>query len=458
MQSEQDLRAAYASICSLHERGVWRPGPIRNIGLRLTSMDGPSEAGLAALGRLLRYARTEIGIDFDVQGGGAGCFDVVLGADDGDPQAVENAILSDTHFQTLLAEFNVHLSRLRLPAGSRAYAGFIPIKAGLVTNRQPSAQGKPTEPVGALGSDFTDQLNFALVEFHILDLKARLEKSAMLKRIWRRINLQLGDIRERRFQSEVARLDFVAGDAFTTLLETVPSKGILLSIHGYANGFESSMASFSKFLYRTGLDRLDHFPILFGWPSEQNPLGYLPQSRVALNCRSALADTIEMLGATARGRQVSVIAHSHGNDMLVAVARDRANANKTPRLDHCVFVEPDVDAQYLSREIDLIMQATERLTIYHSENDRALAIAGALFQDKRAGQIGVQFQGRQLGLEAVEVIDATDVAAGFMKHAPHVDAIEVIYDIRDAIEGRGPEARTLLPGLTARAWRIKPVR
>jgi len=119
-------------------------------------------------------------------------------------------------------------------------------------------------------------------------------------------------------------------------------------------------------------------------------------------------------------------------------------------------VEPDVDETFLEQRLMKLLNICKKLTIYHSENDRALAISSFLFDSKRAGQIGMELQSTMT--QRVEIIDASKVAQGIMRHAPHVDSPEVINDIHYAIRDTVPKDRFYLSELdAARArWIVNP--
>jgi esterase/lipase superfamily enzyme len=458
MQTFDELRSTFAKIVALYERGTWRYGPIRSVGLRLTSIGTPEDATVDSLAALIDYSRSEFGIDFDLQGGGIGCFDLVLGADGGNTAALENAIVDDPHFQVLLGEMNIHLARLHLPTGTQAYAGYIPITAGLTTNRARAPSGNPANLLELFGPDLGDKVSFGIAEFHVLDFADGESKASLVARVWKKVMLGLGDIRNKRREYNLVKLDLVDDEQFRKLVQAVKAKSLLVSVHGFANDFPAAMTSFGEFVYKTGLDRLGHFPVLFSWPSAGNPLKYLPETEIAANSQLSFAHVINLLSSVSQGRPLSVVAHSHGNRILLEVARDRANLQAQPRLSRLVFVEPDINARYMSERLDQLAAAASGLTFYHSENDMALAIAKRLFQAKRAGQGRISLSKALPSAVSIEVIDASRVASGLVKHSPHVDAAEVIYDIRDALEGKPAVSRGLIPSTERECWSINSIR
>lgn len=454
MQTSAELRARYATIRQLHDRGIWRHGPVRQTNLRLTSTSETPDISVKALESLLGYARDRLDVDLDLQGGGTGCFDLVLGSNGDRGKAIEHAILNDPHFQVLLGEVNVNLARVRLEGGYQAYASHIQFNAGMATNRVRN----PNPVVGDLRTCFNaqlaDEVSFAVAEFHVLDLARSPGTVPIAHRIWKAVTLGLGDIRNRRESYEVARIDYVDAPAFEALLRQVDAESLVVSLHGYANDFSDAMMSFGKFVNKTRIYQMGHFPILFSWPSPGEPMMYFSDTDMAANSQDPFASVVNLVGRAAGKRSVSAIAHSHGNKILVEVARDRAHQGAKPLFRRMIFVEPDVNAHYMAGKLELLTAATSGMTFYHSENDRALAVAERLFGGKRAGQVGVQVPRQVADSADVEVVDASRVAVGWTKHAPHVDAIEVIHDIRDVIEGKPPLKRGLIPCSGVGCWSI----
>lgn len=455
MQSKEELATAYKRVCQFYGRGTWRIGPPRPLKLRITTLDGPEQMTLGGLEKVIDYSREQLGVEFDLIGGGVGCFDLVLGAHEGRAEEIEEAIERDEQFQALLNGLNAHIVRLRSPTGTSSYAAYSWIKAGLITNRCPNlSDPQPIYPAEAFSSELSDEVSFGIVEFQVLDFQSGQSRPSLMRRVWSKVRLGLGDVSSKRFDAEATRIDIIDKERFNELLVDADFQSLTMAIHGFANGFAEALESFSRLIYNTGLDRLGHFPVLFSWPASPNPTTYLPQSNVAKNSRKSLAQAVELLCDAAQDRPVNTLAHSHGNDMLVEVARDRANAKSQPPLHRAVLVEPDIDAQYLSGEIELLSRAASGMTLYHSSNDVALALSRALFGASRAGQTGVEVSN---DMASIEVIDASNVARGLMKHSPHVDVAEVIYDIRDVLEGRSAQQRGLISGATHGAWKVKPL-
>ncbi len=451
MAETEGLRARYGSVSALHARGIWRHGPVRATNLRLTSWRDPSEISVETVERFVEYAE-HLGVHLELQGGGAGCFDLVFGSEDDGGKALERAILGDEHFQVLLAEMNVNLARVRLGGGYRAYACHARFNGAIITNRRQRAGITGGEPLRLFGNETADELRFAIAEFHALDFAAT--PGSAINRVWKAITLNLGDVRTRRQSYELVRLDLVDAETLKRLLGELTASSFLVCVHGYANDFTSAAGSFAEFIAKTHVYARGYFPILFSWPSPGEPMLYLRDTDEAAISQDSLAEALELVCKGAGDRPVSVMAHSHGNKILVEVGRDRANRGSAPQLRRMILVEPDVEARYMSSRLGLLCKAAQGLTFYHSSNDRALKLAQLLFGNPRAGQIGVSVAADTLIHADIEVIDASGVAEGLTRHSPHVDAIKVIYDIRDALEGASPIRRGLSARPDPKCWAI----
>jgi len=55
-----------------------------------------------------------------------------------------------------------------------------------------------------------------------------------------------------------------------------------------------------------------------------------------------------------------------------------------------VLVEPDIEQTFLEGRVNLLVDAADRIVLYHSKNDRALWVAEVLFKGVRAGRLGLR--------------------------------------------------------------------
>jgi esterase/lipase superfamily enzyme len=122
-------------------------------------------------------------------------------------------------------------------------------------------------------------------------------------------------------------------------------------------------------------------------------------------------------------------------------------------LHQLVFAAPDIDAKTFKDLSDEFKRCAGRVTLYVSDNDRALQLSRTVHEYPRAGEAGI-------GLVVVSGLDTIDVSAldtSFSGHGYFGDNRTVISDLINVIlNGLPPENRGLKPdhwnGL--RYWRF----
>jgi len=156
-----------------------------------------------------------------------------------------------------------------------------------------------------------------------------------------------------------------------------------------------------------------------------------------------------------------VLAHSHGNKILVrSLCSDKRAFAAANRLTRLILVEPDVDQKFLEERAASLGEISEQIVIYHTVDDRGLALAGFLFNSIRAGQRGLTSKTDGTGpMNRVEVIDASRVARGLSRHSPHLESPEVISDIYHLLRGMKPNERFHLRQVDGRSghWEMVPI-
>jgi esterase/lipase superfamily enzyme len=130
---------------------------------------------------------------------------------------------------------------------------------------------------------------------------------------------------------------------FKQLVTAFAGHGAIVMVHGYANSFDDAVTASTLGVYRGKLDQLQLLPILFSWPSRGSTLRYLPDTAAAENSEYALQDLLQLVATARSGREVDVLAHSHGNKILVrSLSNSKHSGARNPyRLKHLILVEPD---------------------------------------------------------------------------------------------------------------------
>lgn len=452
-QSTEQRKGVFDRIRRHADMGRWQGGPANGVVVRLTTMDSAEDVDFQILEALVGYAKENLDVEFQLVGGGTGCFDMILAAETDISARIEDAVENDPSFQQLLNELNTHLFRIRKGAGTQTFAAHIRIKTAFATNRK--RHDDRACPDQLFAATLSDEMTYGFAEFLVMDLARGQPRASFLKRIWRKVTLTLGDIFNGRQDMVLDRVDLVEQLDFQKLLEKSSTKGALVSIHGFANDFRDAMHATAKMVYRSRIEQLDLLPVIFSWPSPGSKVKYLPDITTAENSRMSLGWLLQLLANLPAAKTLSLMAHSHGCKMLVEAIGEMPKAG-TPRFSRAILVEPDVDATFLEQRIGMILQVAGGLTVYHSSNDLALALSGALFKSKRAGRKGLETSMAKSLPAMVEIVDASQVASGLVRHSPHVDSAEVIGDIRSLLEGKGPESRQYLsPTAQPNRWQLR---
>ena len=349
--------------------------------------------------------------------------------------------------------------------GSRGayFCAFNKLEIALATNRnlQDCVVNSVTGVTDLFGGEFSRQTYYGLAEVWIQDLSQDQAKESRLKRVWRLLSPNWNEFRERRGRVLVPKIELKGKPDFIAYLRELTRNGALITVHGYANSFDHAIHDCARVLHQAGLDRLQLLPIVFSWPSRGKIQQYLPDENAAENSVHALQDFLSLLARAAGGREVDVMAHSHGGKILVSslTQAKRSEDADSCRLKRLILVASDLDQEWLNQRVDTLAKVIDQIVIYHSANDRALSVTSFLFDSIRVGQHGLPVgQSDAHTADRVEVIDASRIAKGLAKHTPHLDCPEVMSDIYHLLRGMKPHERFHLRPLDvcARCWQITP--
>jgi esterase/lipase superfamily enzyme len=258
--------------------------------------------------------------------------------------------------------------------------------------------------------------------------------------------IELADIREMDPGSFFSRVsEFARRD----------NGSIVVYVHGYNIDFEKSCRRSAIFQRALGLDeRL----VLFSWPSDGNMLKYTWDESDLLWSVPHMAEFLrEMLRRTGKGR-IDIVAHSLGaRGMVQALVRLASRQEDVPLFNELILIAPDIDTEIFRQELPLFRDAVKRLTLYVSENDRALKLSHEVHGYPRLGEAGEYLT----VLPEVETIDISGISLRRMSgHLYHLFNPEVISDLtrllhtgepadqRPSLKSAGKNGRTY--------WRLLP--
>jgi esterase/lipase superfamily enzyme len=182
---------------------------------------------------------------------------------------------------------------------------------------------------------------------------------------------------EQAFQAEVARR-----------LALTPRKRVYVLVHGFANTFDDAafaMAEMWHFLGREGV------PVIYTWPAGHKGLlrGYNYDRESGEFTIFHLKQFLRALAGTPGLEDIVLMAHSRGTDVAASAFRDlfieSAAAGADPierlRISNVILLAPDMDMEVTTQRFGAegVMAGAGQVTVYVSENDRAIGAADWLF-------------------------------------------------------------------------------
>jgi esterase/lipase superfamily enzyme len=226
-------------------------------------------------------------------------------------------------------------------------------------------------------------------------------------------------------------------------------------VHGFNVTFEHAALRTAQMAY--DLD-YDGAPIFFSWPSKGRLTGYLTDESTVAWATRHLKDFLRDVRRSLPKSTIHLVAHSMGNRALTEALRrlrTEIEAEALPRFQEVVLAAPDIDAATFTEDIaPAIRPAAERVTLYASPSDRALAASKQVHGYPRAGDAAggvVTAKGVQSVLVAIPDLD-------LLGHSYYGDSGRLIDDlVALLLFRRHPELRGLTrvgegPGIF---WRLE---
>jgi esterase/lipase superfamily enzyme len=232
-------------------------------------------------------------------------------------------------------------------------------------------------------------------------------------------------------------------------------KQALLFIHGYNTEFDSALYRAAQIAYDL---KFDGAPFLYSWPSGAGLLSYTYDRESAEQSEIYLREFIETTIARSGAENLSIIAHSMGNQPLLRVLRDIAmSTSHKIKINQIILAAPDVDRDGFENIAKAIKGVGRGLTLYVSSNDRAMEAARRVWGRPRAGD--VPSPAGPLIIEGIDTIDVTATSTDIfaINHSGYASSPALIQDIELLLRTgqRPPERRTpILQRLELKGSRI----
>jgi len=230
---------------------------------------------------------------------------------------------------------------------------------------------------------------------------------------------------------------------------------VFIFVHGYNVSFAEAARRTAQIAYDL---EWDGTPIFYSWPSHADTNIYDSDRENALVAATDLAAFIEMVAVYSGAAQVHVIAHSMGNEpVLAALGRYAASTGATgvPLVDEVVLAAPDVAADELGPLVASARGAARHFTLYVSENDTALYLSSLLNEKPRAGDSSAGV----LILPGVDTIDASAAESDMVGHSYYGENRAILADVFNLLKtGMSPDKRFGLHPADGgqKYWVLKP--
>lgn len=231
-------------------------------------------------------------------------------------------------------------------------------------------------------------------------------------------------------------------DSVRQRVEGSENRNAFVFIHGYNVTFEDAARRTAQMAYDL---KFDGAPLFYSWPSQGGLFKYTIDEN---NVRWTVPHLKQFLTAVSErtgAEHIHLIAHSMGNRALTDALRDFAlQAGGGPTFDEVILTAPDIDADTFRRDIaPAIVRTADRVTLYASSNDRALASSKQVHGYPRAGESGDHL----VVVPGVDTVDvsAVDTSLFGLGHSYYGDNDTVLADLFDLIQqSKPPEQRKWL--------------
>lgn len=224
----------------------------------------------------------------------------------------------------------------------------------------------------------------------------------------------------------VAASDFY--DSMRSRLDERAADSIFVFVHGFNVPFEKGARRTAQMAHDMNFPGV---PVFYSWPSRANAILYAAdEASVRVSARRLthfLDDLVERSGAST----IHLVAHSMGNRALTDALellslRHGLTEDDDPMFSQVVFAAPDVDAGLFAQMLPTIRPVAERLTLYASDRDFALATSRRLHGSApRAGQGGDDM----LADPNIDSVDMSDLGDDMMAHTYYASDRSALADL-----------------------------
>lgn len=203
------------------------------------------------------------------------------------------------------------------------------------------------------------------------------------------------------------------------------SDAAFVFIHGFNVPFNEAAQRTAQMAYDMNFRGV---PILYSWPSRGSLLSYIADTAVVNLSGRRLTLFLEDVVKKSGAKRIHLIAHSMGNRALTDALELYAlrHEGEPPAFDQVLFTAPDLDAGLFAEMAKTMRSTAQRLTLYASNKDWALAVSRQLHGDAaRAGQGGDKI----IQADIFDSVDMTLIGDDMLAHSYYANNPSALTDI-----------------------------
>lgn len=304
------------------------------------------------------------------------------------------------------------------PFGADPETGFTAVKIFYATDRARTGDPDPANFYG--GERGTLELGTATVSIPPRHVPGKIERP----KIW------LLEFREDPAKHVILK-SVAPGDSDAVFadmrdeLAARESDSAFVFVHGFNVPFNEAAQRTAQMAYDMNFSGV---PILYSWPSRGSLLSYIADTAVVNLSGRRLTLFLEDVVRKSGAKRIHLIAHSMGNRALTDALELYAlrHEGEPPAFDQVLFTAPDLDAGLFAEMAKTIKSTAQRMTLYASNKDWALAVSRKLHGDAaRAGQGG----NRIIHADIFDSVDMTSIGDDMLAHSYYANNPSALTDI-----------------------------
>lgn len=232
------------------------------------------------------------------------------------------------------------------------------------------------------------------------------------------------------------QIGLTTAQQFFKYLSISSPHSILIFIHGYNVDFKDAALRSAQLQYDL---RFEGQSLFFSWASHGTLSGYVNDGERIANSVNDIRNFLENLANNDGINEIYLIGHSMGNRGLteaLSSIKDKLTAETNKKFKELILAEPDISQDIFRTKIsDGLASLGARVTLYASENDKALGISQPVNNGvPRLGQAGSNiFVDREF-----DTVDASDVGVSLLhlNHSTYAENLLFIHEINDVLDGK----------------------